>query len=178
MSSNRRLLAAFALLGAMAAPMALAEIEGDRFESSVWRVQMTAPANWQLTEQTAYPSLLLRLERRDPRGLMLLGAEKVAEGTSTRDYAKQVSEKLEALRFEVRAPQLHTTTGAAILDFQNGSAFLRQALLVKGTIAYSLTLSAADARTRGSHLRAFDAALRSIRPLRGAAPPPPEAKEP
>jgi hypothetical protein len=177
MSSNRRLLAAFAVLGAMA-PMALAEIEGDRFESSVWRVRMTAPANWQLTEQTAYPSLLLRLERRDPRGLMLLGAEKVAEGTSTRDYAKQVSEKLEALRFEVRAPQLHTTTGAAILDFQNGSAFLRQALLVKGTIAYSLTLSAADARTRGSHLRAFDAALRSIRPLRGAAPPPPEAKEP
>src|SRR5690606_12314730 len=100
MRSTRRLLAALAALAA-AAPMALAAIEGDQFESSTWRVQMTAPANWQLTEQTAYPSLLLRLERRDPRGLMLLGAEKVAAGTSTRDYAKQVSEKLEALRFQV-----------------------------------------------------------------------------
>lgn len=175
MPSIRRLAAAVAVIAATATA-GLAEIQGDQFESSKWRVAMTAPVNWQLTEQTAYPSLLLRLERRDPRGLMLLGAEKVAAGTSTKDYVEGVRERLGELRFEVRAAQLHTTTGAAIIDFDNGTAFLRQALLVKGTIAYSLTLSAADARTRGSHLRAFDAALRSIRPLRGPAPADDEAK--
>lgn len=170
----RQHLALLALLALVAgAVSARAEIEGERFRSEKWRVQMTAPPNWQLTEQTAYPNLLLRLERREPRGLMLLAAETVKPDLSTRDYTAQVSKKLESLGFTVHSPQLHSTTGASIIDFDNGKAFLRQALLVKGGIGYSLTLSATDPRTRGSHLRAFDSALRSIRPMRSR----PEAGE-
>ena len=54
------------------------------------------------------------------------------------------------------------------MDFDDGKHFLRQALLVPSQlgIGYALTLSAPDARTRGSLLRAFDYTLRSIVPVR------------
>jgi hypothetical protein len=142
-----------------------ADIEGEEFTSSRWRIRATAPKNWQLTEQTAYPNILLRIERRDPKGVILLAAERVI-GTRTRDYAIEVAKRLEQLGFKTRAPTLHATTGAFVTDFDNGKAFLRQAVLVVDDIGYSLTLSAPDARIRGQHLRAFENVLRELEPLR------------
>jgi hypothetical protein len=154
-----------AVLAAWLAAPAHAEIDGDRFLSRAWRVRLTAPRNWQLTDKTAYPSVLLRMVRRAPDGKMLLTAEKVAAGVDALAYAIRTAELLRTMRFEVRAPQLHASTGAYFIDMHRGSWFLRQAFLVAGGIGYSLTLSAPDNRTRSQHLRAFDAVMRSVQVL-------------
>ena len=167
---------AAALLAAISAS-ASADIEGAEFESSAWRVRMTAPKNWHLTEQTAYPSILLRLARRAPDGKMMLAAERLAPGVNALGYAQRTADILRSMRFQVRSPQLHSSSGAYFIDSQGGGAFLRQAFLVAGGIGYSLTLSAPDNRTRSQHMRAFDYALRSIQVLRAAPPPPAESEE-
>jgi hypothetical protein len=163
---------AAALLAAFAAS-ASADIEGDQFESETWRVRMSAPKNWQLTDKTAYPSILLRMARRAPDGKMMLSAERLAPGINALGYAQRTADILRQMGFQVRSPQLHSSTGAYFIDSDGRGAFLRQAFLVSGGIGYSLTLSAPDNRTRSQHLRAFDFALRSIQVLRAAPPPPP-----
>jgi len=128
---------------------------------------MEAPTNWQPTEQTSYPNVLLWMERRDPRGVMLLAAERVSgQKLDSLAYAKKTITKLEEIGFTTRSPQLHTTTGATLVDFENDTAFLRQAYLVINGTGFTLTLSADSSRSRGLHLRAFDSALRSIKPIR------------
>lgn len=171
------LLAAIACL-ACAASVARADIEGDRFVSPTWRVRITAPKNWQLTDKTAYPSVLLRMVRRAPEGKILLTAERVPAGTDALTYASKTIELLRGMEFNVRAPQLHSSTGAYYVDAQRPGAFLRQAYLVAGGFGYSLTLAAPDHRTRTQHLRAFEFALRSITILRADEVPPPEPAAP
>jgi hypothetical protein len=156
--------AAICLAAGAAAPVG-ASIDGDTFVSRAWRVRITAPRNWQLTDKTAYPSVLLRMVRRAPDGKMLLTAEKLAPGVDALAYATRTAELLRTMRFQVRAPQLHASTGAYFIDLHRGRSFLRQAFLVAGGIGYSLTLSAPDNRTRSQHLRAFDATLRSVQLL-------------
>ena len=167
---------AAALLAALAVT-AQADIEGDLFESGAWRVRMTAPKNWQLTEKTAYPNVLLRLSRRAPDGKMLLSAERVAPGVNALTYAQRTGDLLRSMGFQVRSPQLHTSTGAYFVDCEQRGAFLRQAFLVAGGIGYSLTLAAPDHRTRSQHLRAFDYALRSIQMVRSGAAGSPEPSD-
>jgi hypothetical protein len=99
---------------------------------------------------------------------MLFSAEPLVDVTDAQTYATQTVAHLEKLGFTVRAPQLHSATGAYWMDFDDGKQFLRQALLVPSQlgIGYALTLSAPDASTRGQLLRAFDYTLRSIVPVR------------
>ena len=147
--------------------LAHADVDGNRFESSDWGVKLTAPSNWYLSQQTSYPNILLWMYRHKPAGKMLLSAEELDGGLSSRDYADRTAKTLEKLGrkpgFKVGRPQLHAATGAYWIDFDNGNVFLRQALLVSGNIGYSLTLSAKGQRIRQQHIRAFDYALRSIR---------------
>jgi hypothetical protein len=157
---------AVAISSALAGGTARADIDGDRFESADWRVRMTAPKNWQLTEHTSYPTILLWMVRHAPDGKMLLSAERVKKGEDALAYANRTSQLLGKVGFTLRAPQLHAATGAYWIDFDNGKRFLREAFLVVDGIGYALTLSAKDTRTRSAHLRAFDYALRSIRPMR------------
>lgn len=167
-----RVLAVLALVGGVIAGAARADIEGEQFQSGTWRVRLSAPRGWQMTEKTAYPNVLLRMVRRAPDGRMLLSAERVAPGTDARAYAVKTAELLKTMRFNVRPPQLHSSTGAYFVDSQRGEAYLRQAFLVSGTIGYSLTLEAPSNRVRSQHLRAFDFTLRSVQILR-----PEEAQE-
>lgn len=156
---------------------AVADLEDGVFTSEKWRVSMEAPTNWQPTDQTAYPNILLWMERRDPKGVMLLAAEQVDSDIDSTTYAKKTITKLEEMGFKTRPPQLHTTTGASLVDFENGDAFLRQAYITTNGFAYTLTLSAESNRIRGLHLRAFDSALRSLKPSRAKTKPPEETAE-
>lgn len=151
------------------------DIDGDRFVSADWRVRITAPKNWQLTDKTAYPSILLRMVRRAPDGKMLLSAERLKPGTDALTYATRTAELLQRMKFRVRAPTLHSSTGAYFVDANRPGAFLRQAFLVAGGVGYSLTLATDSSRARSQHLRAFDYALRSITILRADEVPPPNA---
>ncbi len=159
-----RVLAVLALVASVGA--ARADIEGEQFQSGAWRVRLSAPRGWQLTEKTAYPSVLLRMVRRGPDGKMLLAAERIEPGTDARAYAVKTVELLKKMRFTVRPPQLHSSTGAYFVDSNRGDSYLRQAFLVSGTIGYSLTLEAPSNRIRSQHLRAFDYTLRSVQILR------------
>jgi hypothetical protein len=175
---GRPIAATAALALTLLASRAGADIEGDRFVSPSWRVGVTAPKNWQLTDKTAYPSVLLRMVRRDPDGKILLTAERLPAGTDALTYATKTIALLRTMGFGVRAPQLHSSTGAYYVDAQRPGAFLRQAYLVAGGLGYSLTLAAPDHRTRTQHLRAFEFALRSIQILRADEVPPPAAAAP
>jgi len=164
-----------------------AEVDGDRFRSKEWRIRMTAPKDWQLSEQTSYPNVLLWMVRSAPDGKMLLSAEKLSEDIDALEYANRTVKVLEKMGFQVRAPQLHSATGAYLVDFDNclhpekgceGKAFLRQAFLVVDHVGYALTLSAPDLRTRGRLLHAFDYTLRSIRIDRGKPAEPAAPAEP
>ncbi len=161
-----RLCIALALVMATGATAARADIEGEQFQSGTWRVRLTAPRGWQLTEKTAYPSVLLRMVRRAPDGKMLLTAERVEAGTDARSFALKTTELLKKMNFAVRSPQLHSSTGAYFVDSHRGDSYLRTAFLVSGTIGYSLTLECASNRIRSQHLRAFDFTLRSLQTLR------------
>jgi hypothetical protein len=172
--------AAFALLGA--ASPARADVNGDTFVSTAWRVRLTAPRGWQISERSSYPNVLLWMMRRSPRGRMLLSAEHLPPGQTVMAYAERTAGKLERLGFRVRAPQLHSSTGAYWIDADNGTSFLRQAFLVAGGTGYTLTLASESNRIRSQHLRGFDSALRTLRVLQpdetpaakdddGAAPP-------
>jgi len=171
-----------AALLAASATRARADIEGDAFESVSWRVRMSAPKNWQLTEKTAYPNILLRMVRRAPDGKMMLTAERLSPGVDALGYADRTAALLRQMGFQVRSPQLHSSTGAYFIDSQSRTAYLRQAFLVSGGIGYALTLSAPDNRTRGQQLRAFDFALRSIQIMPPGNPsdssPPPVDESP
>lgn len=165
----RSIAAAVVAAAALTAP-ARADIDGDEFRSRDYPVSIRAPKNWHPTEHTSYPNILLWMTRKNPDGRMLLAAERQVERIDAEAYARRTAEVLTQLGFTVRTAQRHAATGAWWFDFDNcgeqptcpGKVFLRQALLVEEGVGYSLTLAASDARTRGQHLRAFDAALRSL----------------
>jgi hypothetical protein len=166
------------LMLAVASPVARADLEGAEFFSPEWRVRLTAPKYWQLSERSSYPSVLLWMSRRAPRGKMLFAAERLPAPETARAYAARTAKKLSALGFRVRAPQLHSASGAYWFDFENDKSYLRQAFLVAGPVGFTLTLSADDPRTRSQHLRAFDSALRSITPQKDTPVTPEGAPEP
>jgi hypothetical protein len=148
--------------------LADADVAGSRYQSGdEWGVRITAPTNWDISQQTSYPNILLWMYRRTPAGKMLLSVECMKDKSSSREYAERTAKTLESFvdgtRFQIGRPQLHAATGAYWIEFDNGETFLRQALLVSGDVGYSLTLSANDADTRRKHLRAWDYSLRSIR---------------
>ncbi len=145
-----------------------ADLTGDVYTSSLWRVSLSGPKGWQLSDNSSYPSILLWMAHRRPEARMLFSAERLEGISDAQTYASQTVTRLEKLGFKVRAPQLHSATGAYWMDFNDGKQFLRQAVLVPSQlgIGYSLTLSAPDVRTRGQLLRAFDYTLRSIVPNR------------
>jgi hypothetical protein len=165
----------------VSADRAHADIAGDRYTSKRWRVSMRAPATWSLNESTSYPNILLWMTPRDANVRMLLSAEVHTERRDSNTYAVETSTLLETLGFTVSKPQRHAT-GAYYVDFDNcgeetdctGKVFLRQGFVVVGDIGYALTLAAPTARTRGFHLRAWDAAMRSLRltPPRSSKPDP------
>ena len=173
-AGTRARLAGIALAGIALSAIVLgdtpaqADLTGDRYQSDEWRVSLTGPKGWQLSAHSSYPSILLWMAHRRPKARMLFSAELLMDVKNAQSYATQTAARLEKLGFRVRAPQLHSATGAYWMDFDNGKHFLRQALLVPSQlgIGYSLTLSAPDIRTRGQLLRAFDYALRSIVPMR------------
>lgn len=156
--------AAFCALVVMVLAMpAPAEIDGNSFHSTTWRIHISAPAGWSLSDQSSYPSILLWMYRWDAPGKMLLSAEHLRQKQTSLQYAQETSSALRVLGFRVGTPQLHAATGAYWIDVDRGAVYLRQALLVSGSIGYSLTLSAPSSATLKQYVRAFDSALRSIK---------------
>ncbi|MCP4445261.1 MAG: hypothetical protein GY811_07955 [Myxococcales bacterium] len=168
MRSLRRALLPLFVFGVALSGLAHAKLDGEIYTSNEWRVSLKGPRGWRLSEHSSYPSVLLWMTHRRPSARMLFAAETLEANIDSQAYAVATVKKLEMLGFRVRAPQLHSATGAYWMEFDNGKSFLRQALLVPAdsTTGFSLTLSTEELRTRGQLLRAFDFSLRSIKPER------------
>ena len=145
-----------------AATGAHADIEGDQFSSQDWRIEMSIPNGWTVTEKTSYPNVLLWMVHHNPRGKMLLTAELLNENITAEQYAERTSKLLTALGFNVGALQVHASTQTMIINIDTKGMFLKQAFLTDAGIGYSLTMSASSDRELKQFARAFDFALRSV----------------
>ncbi len=160
------------LLVALWSRLGHADLNGAEFKSDEWKVKLSTPRGWQVNDHSTYPGILLWMLRHDPNARMLFSAEvitaKMKHGKNTQTYAIETAKRLESLGFSVRAPQLHSATGAFWMDFDDGKRFLRQAVLLPSGhgFAYTLTLSTNGLRLRSQLLRVFDYALRSIKPTK------------
>lgn len=191
----RRLLVASALVALLGAMMigvvfvgtddAHAELENSVFTSRAHRLRMVVPRGWRATDQPSYPGLLLWMLRSQPPGQIVLTAETFTreqycswpiacrtspDGLSAK-YACALRAKLTSQRMQVGPVQAgpKDTEAAGLpsvwFEYDDGRRFLRQAVAVGGDRAVTLVLSSPTNDGRAAHVRPFEQALRTLRPL-------------
>ncbi|HEY5922113.1 MAG TPA: hypothetical protein VIV11_10605 [Kofleriaceae bacterium] len=191
---------AAALLVALAigTPTVDAELENQIFTSKPHKLRLVVPRGWRATDQPSYPGMLLWMLRSKPDGKIVLTAEPFTRTVycswppacrATPDplptkFACALRQKFEAQRIRVgpvqAGPKENEVAGMPSVWFEldDGKRFLRQAVALADDRVVSLTLSAASGEARSAHVRAFEQALRTLRPLTleelGGALPPPE----
>jgi hypothetical protein len=166
-------------------PVVNAELENAIFSSKTHRIRIVVPRGWRATDQPSYPGLLLWMLRDRPDGKIVLTAEpftrqvycswplECRQGNEPlpNKLACALRQKLTAQRIHVGPPQAgpkeNTQNGLASVWFEldDGKRFQRQAVALGEDRVISLTLSATSADARSSHVRAFEQALRTLRPL-------------
>jgi len=175
-----------------------AELENQIFTSKKDRIRIVVPRGWRATDQPSYPGMLLWMLRSKPEGKMVLTAEPFTRTTycswppecrASSDplptkLACALRQKLTAQRLRVgpvqAGPKENEAAGMPSVWFEldDGKHFLRQAVALGEDRVVSLTLTAASAEARTAHVRAFEQALRTLRPLTleemGSALPPPQ----
>jgi len=183
------LLAATAVAGVVAfvvaVPTVSAELENSIYTSKTHRVRLVVPRGWRATDQPSYPGLLLWMLRSQPEGKIVLTAEPFTravycswppECRSTSDplpskLACALREKLTAQRIRVGPPQagpkenVQNGMPSVWFELDDGKRFARQAVALGEDRVVSLTLTTPSAEARSSHIRAFEQALRTLRPL-------------
>jgi len=175
-----------------------AELENQIFTSKRDRLRLVVPRGWRATDQPSYPGMLLWMLRSKPDGKMVLTAETFTrkvycdwpvECRATSDplptkLACALRQKFTAQRIRVgpvqAGPKENEQSGMPSVWFEldDGKQYLRQAVALGEDRVVSLTLTAGSAEARSAHVRAFEQALRTLRPLTleemGSALPPPE----
>jgi hypothetical protein len=164
-----------------------AELENLVFTSRADRIRMLVPRGWRASDQPSYPGLLLWMARNQPQGQIELTAEPFTrklycswpvtcrtshEGLPSK-YACALRIKLQAQRLHVgpdqAGPKDNQTAGLQSIwfEYDDGRHFLRQAIAFSADHdrAISLVLSAPTSEARATHTRAFEQALRTLRPL-------------
>jgi hypothetical protein len=148
---------------------------------------MLVPRGWRASDQPSYPGHLLWMARNQPQGQIELTAEPFTrdlycswpvtcrtshEGLPSK-YACALRLKLQAQRLRVgpdqAGPKDNQTAGLQSIwfEYDDGKHFLRQAIAFSAAHdrAFSLVLSAPTGEARATHARAFEQALRTLRPL-------------
>lgn len=175
-----------------------AELDNQIFTSKKDRLRLVVPRGWRATDQSSYPGMLLWMLRSQPDGKMVLTAEpftrtvycswppecRASSDPLPTKLACALRGKLQAQRLRVgpvqAGPKENELAGMPSVWFEldDGKKFLRQAVALGEDRVVSLTLSAGSAETRNAHVRAFEQALRTLRPLTleemGTALPVPE----
>jgi hypothetical protein len=162
-----------------------ADLDNLVFTSRPNHLRLVVPRGWRASDLPTYPGLLLWMARSDPQGQMELTAEQFTHdlyctwpiACRTRadplpaKYACAVRAKLEAQRIKVGPvqPGPRDTEEAGVpsvwFEFDDGKHFLRQAVAFSTDRAISLTLVAPTSEARATHTRAFEQALRTLRPM-------------
>jgi hypothetical protein len=185
-------LIAFVLLCAMAIGVGIlvggdahADLENSVFTSRANRLRMVVPRGWRATDQPSYPGLLLWMLRSQPPGQIVLTAEaftreqycswpiacRTSPESLSSKYACALRARLVGQRMQVGPVQAGPKDNEAAglpsvwFEYDDGKRFLRQAVAVGGDRIVTLVLSTPTNDARASHVRPFEQALRTLRPL-------------
>ena len=164
-----------------------AELENQNtiYTSKAHRLRLVVPRGWRATDQPSYPGLLVWMLRSSPEGKMVLTAEPFTrqvycswpiECRSSADslpgkLACAIRRKLEGQRLRVgpvqAGPKENEQAGVPSVWFEvdDGKDYLRQAVALGEDRVISLVLSAKSLEARNAHVRYFEQALRTLRPL-------------
>jgi len=179
-------LAIVAITTAILVGESVADLENQVFTSRPDKLRLVVPRGWVATDQPSYPGLLLSMMREQPEGRMMLTAEgwnrelycswPVACRTSKEPlptkYACALRQKL-GLDHKVKVgpvqggPKENEAAGlpSVWFEYDDGKHFVRQAVAIANERAVSLLLVAPSSEARGSHVRAFEQALRTLQIL-------------
>ena len=191
----KRLLAIGFIVGV--ATLASAELENSVYTSKTDKLRLVVPRGWRATDQPSYPGLLLWMMRSEPEGRIVLTSEaftrdvycswpvrcQMSHDALPAKAACALVAKLTSQRVRVgpvqEGPKENEDAGlpSVWFEYDDGKHFLRQALAIDEDHVVSLVLSAPTADARNANVRAFEQALRTLRPLTpeelGIAPPSP-----
>jgi hypothetical protein len=162
-----------------------ADLENQIFTSKAHRLRIIVPRGWRATDQPSYPGLLLWMLRSQPEGKMVLTAQPFTRQVycswpvDCRSSPDSLPQKLAcAMRRKLEAQHLHVgvvqagpkeneQAGMASVWFEldDGHDYVRQAVAIREDRVISLTLSAPSLEARNAHVRYFEQALRTLRPL-------------
>jgi len=162
-----------------------ADLDNLVFTSKPDRIRMVVPRGWRATDQPSYPGLLLWMMRSQPPGQIVLTSEvftrelycswPVACRNSTdpvlQRYVCALRTKLGQARMKVGTvqpgPKENEAEGmpSIYFEYEDGRRFLRHAFTYTNDRFVTLVLSAPTNDGRASHVRPFDQALRTLRPL-------------
>ena len=175
-----------------------AELENSIFSTRTHKVRIVVPRGWRATDQPSYPGMLLWMMRSRPEGKMVLTAEpftrtvycswppecRASSDPLPTKLACALRQKYQAQRIRVgpvqAGPKENQESGLSSVWFEldDGKQYLRQAIALSEDRVVSLTLTTQSAEARSAHVRAFEQALRTLRPLTdeemGTALPAPE----
>lgn len=172
-------------VGVLVDDVAHAELENSVFTSRANRLRMVVPRGWRATDQPSYPGLLLWMLRSQPPGQIVLTAEtftreqycswpiacRTSPESLSSKYACALRAKLQTQRMQVGPVQAGPKDNEAAglpsvwFEYDDGKRFLRQAVAVGGDHTVTLVLSAPTNDARAAHVRPFEQALRTLRPL-------------
>jgi hypothetical protein len=164
---------------------ASADLENSIYTSKTDRLRLVVPRGWRATDEPSYPGLLLWMMRSAPEGRIVLTSEpftrdvycswpvrcQMSHDTLPAKLACALGEKLAAQRLHVgpvqAGPKENEDAGlpSVWFEYDDGHHFLRQALAIDEDRVVSLVLSAPTIEARNAHVRAFEQALRTLRPL-------------
>lgn len=185
----KQLLVAVAVSGAVAIAVhsssVNAELENQIFTSRANRLRIVVPRGWRATDQPSYPGLLVWMMRSQPEGKMVLSAEPFTRTVycswpiECRTSVDSLPGKL-ACAIRTKLIAQHLTVGmvqagpkeneqagipSVWFEINDGKNYLRQAVALDEDRVVSLVLSASSEQARTAHVRAFEQALRTLRPL-------------
>ncbi|HEY4058844.1 MAG TPA: hypothetical protein VGM39_19655 [Kofleriaceae bacterium] len=162
-----------------------AELENGVFTSRAFGLRMVVPRGWRSTDQASYPGMLLWMLKSQPEGTIVLTAEPLdhkryctwplacrsSNDSLSAKYACMLRTRLTAQKLKAgpvqAGPKENEEAGlpSVWFEYDDGKKFLRQAVAVGDTSAVTLVLSAPTNDARAAHVRPFETALRTLRPL-------------
>jgi hypothetical protein len=162
-----------------------AELENHVYTSRNDHIRMVVPRGWRESDAPSYPGLLLWMMRPDAK--IVLTAEPFTRELycswpvtcrTSHDFTSMTARYACALRQRLTAqgmrigpvqagPKENEDAGLTSVwfEYDDGKHFMRQAVALGEDRAYSLVLAASTGEARNSNVRAFDQALRTLRPL-------------
>ena len=162
-----------------------AELENQVFTAKAEKLRVVVPRGWRATDQPSYPGLLLWMMRDQPEGRIVLTSEpftrdvycswpvrcQMSHDALPAKLACALGAKLEQQGLHIgpvqAGPKENEEAGlpSVWFEYDDKKHFVRQAVAIDEDRVVSLVLSAPTTEARNAHIRAFEQALRTLRPL-------------